>query len=58
MRFAREPPGRGRRVTTLTKLRDSAAECTRCDLYQHGAQTVSGDLTLPRETAAGQGGAR
>lgn len=58
MRFAREPPGRGRRVTTLTKLRDSTAEGTRCDLYQRATQTVSGDLTLPRETAAGQGGAR
>jgi uracil-DNA glycosylase len=30
-------------VTTLTKLRDSAAECTRCDLYQRATQTVFGE---------------
>jgi uracil-DNA glycosylase len=30
-------------VTTLTELRDSAADCTRCDLYQHATQTVFGE---------------
>ncbi|MFY9935208.1 MAG: UdgX family uracil-DNA binding protein [Streptosporangiaceae bacterium] len=30
-------------MTTLTKLRDSAAECTRCDLYQRATQTVFGE---------------
>jgi uracil-DNA glycosylase len=30
-------------VTTLTELRDSAAECTRCDLYQRATQTVFGE---------------
>jgi DNA polymerase len=29
-------------VTTLTTLRQNAAGCTRCDLYQHATQTVFG----------------
>lgn len=30
-------------MTTLTKLRDSAAECSRCDLYRRATQTVFGE---------------
>jgi uracil-DNA glycosylase len=36
-------PGYAFRVTTLTELADSAAACTRCDLYQRATQTVFGE---------------
>jgi len=51
-------------VTKLRELRDDAASCTRCDLYQRSTQTVFGegrdrafaglvaDLVTSREAAA------